>query len=163
MAGKVKITDKDHGYAALVKRLYGETKARVEVGILAGEGHADDEHGEGTTLIDVATWMEFGTTDANGNIHVPERSFVRGYIDDSEDKLRGDMVVLMQSVVKGERTKEQALEIIGLRAVGGMQERISAGIPPENAPSTIAQKHSSTPLIRYGQLRAGISSRVKIG
>jgi hypothetical protein len=163
MAGKVKITDKDHGYAALVKRLYGETKARVEVGILAGEGHADDEHGEGTTLIDVATWMEFGTTDANGNIHVPERSFIREWFDSAEAKLRDDMIILMQSVVRGERTKDRALELLALRCVGQIQDRISSSLPPPNDPETVRRKGSSTTLIDKGQLRAGISSRITNG
>lgn len=159
--GGITIRDTDRGYAALVKRVYGIAHPRVEVGILAGAGADEPAVGsDDLTLLEVAVCNEFGTTDLDGNILVPERSFIRGWFDENEAKLRALLLELMKTVVSGKRTKEQALEMLALVAIGQIQERISAGIEPENAPSTIARKGSSTPLIDKGQLRAGISSRI---
>ncbi len=157
----VTVRDTDRGYGALMKRIYGLRRPRIEVGILAGAGADEPKVGaDDITLLEVAVANEFGTTDAAGNVHVPERSFIRGYFDENEASLRLQMAGLMRGVVAGKRTKEEALQTLALLAVGGIQARISAGIDPPNAPSTIAEKGSSTPLIDKGQLRAAISSRI---
>lgn len=114
------------------------------------------EH-EALTVIQVATWMEFGTDRA------PARSFVRAWFDENQAKIREDLGVLMVSVVQGRRTKAQILELIGQRCAASIQERISAGIAPANRPSTIAQKGSSTPLIDTGQLRSSVSYQIDQG
>jgi len=160
---KVTITDVDHGAAAFLKRMKEFQKPRIDVGILSGEGHADDPHGPELTLVEVAVFNEFGTTGANGEVHVPERSFIRSWFDTHEESLKENLVTLMKRVAKGELTKSQALEQIGLRAVGQIQELIASSIPPPNAPSTIAKKGSSTTLIDQGQLRQGITHRVVEG
>ena len=53
-----------------------------------------------------------------------------------------------------------ALQRIGLWAQSEIQQRISDGIPPQNAPYTINKKGSSTPLVDTGQLRSSISFKV---
>lgn len=146
-----KVSDTDKGYAKLVERVFGlHTKARIDVGVLDG----DAPHGA-VTMGELAAWMEFGTET------IPERSFIRAWFDAAEPHLREDLRKLMESVVAGKRTKEEALELLGMRAVGQIQERISAGVPPENAPSTIAKKGSATPLIDSGALRSSINFRVE--
>jgi hypothetical protein len=67
----------------------------------------------------------------------------------------------MRTVIEGKRTSDQVLEILGQRAVGQIQERIASGIAPANAPSTVAKKGSSTPLIDTGVLRSSITYQVK--
>ena len=69
----------------------------------------------------------------------------------------------MQSVIAGKRTKDEVLELLGQQCVGQIQERISEGIDPPNAPSTIRQKGSSTPLIDTGALRSAVNYRVNPG
>lgn len=159
------VRDTDKGYAALAKRLYGAQRARIEVGILSGKGAEEPAHridgvSELLTLLQVAIFNEFGTLNADGTEHVPERSFIRGWWDENEPQLRADLTKLMQSVVAGKRTKEQILELMGTRCVGQIQQRIADGIAPENADSTVERKGSSTPLIASGQLRAGVSFRI---
>jgi hypothetical protein len=146
------IRDTDRGYAALVNRVFGLAKEKpiVHVGILE-EGASDG----GVSVLDVAIWNEFGTAT------IPERSFIRDWFDENEPKLRADLVTLMRSVVKGERTADQVLELLGQRAVAQIQERISAGIAPQNAASTVAKKKSSTPLVDSGVLRSSVSYRVE--
>lgn len=153
--GRVDIKDEDRGYRDLVKRLFGlRTKARIDVGILE-----DKEHGEegGATLLEIGTYNEFGTAT------IPERSFIRAWFDEDEPHLREQLAALMASVVEGKRTKEQVLEIMGQYCVGRIQARMAEGVAPPNAPSTVARKGSSTPLIDTGILRASISYRVDGG
>lgn len=135
-----KITDRDKGYKSLIKRV-GESAAKqtVSVGV-----HSDDDgaHSEGVTILDVANFNEFGTA------NIPERSFIRAWHDESLSENQATLSKLSEQVVKGTiPTLEKALDMFGARAAGEVKKRIIAGIPPENADSTIAKKGTSTPLI----------------
>ncbi len=159
------VTSKDNGYDALVKRVIGMRGAvSIATGILAKDGEKAkagvDAEGEALTLIQVAVWNEFGTSDG----HVPARSFIRAWFDEEEPKLREKLTVLLRQVVAGQLSSEQAFEQMGQYCVGQIQLRIAAGIDPENAKSTVDRKHSSVPLIgATGQLRAGVSYEVREG
>lgn len=162
---ETRIRDVDRGYKALKQRVFGKSKAKVAIGILTGDGgHAGDAHegnekGDATaTLLEVAIYNEFGGP--NGN-DPPERSFIRDWFDAAEPRKRRELVALMQGVIKGTRTKDQILELLGLSCVGEIQERIAQGIDPPNAKSTVRRKGSSTPLINRGQLRAGVTFAVR--
>jgi hypothetical protein len=180
----VKVTDTDHGYARLLQTLYGVAASRPSVFVGIQEKDADTAYDESreenkrhasairrgvayvrksdraandtsdtepATIIQVATFNEFGTD----RIH--ERSFLRSFFDEHRDEIREKFTSLMKSVVRGKRTKEQILDLIGLWAVGQIQLRMAEGIAPDNAESTVARKGSSTPLIDSGLLRASIS------
>lgn len=149
----VKIKDVDRGYNALVKRVFGKEKHSVAVGIFAKEGA--QTYDDGLTVLQVAIWNEFGTD------KIPERSFIRAYFDENQERLKKIFARLMSYyVIQGRGTKEQVLELLGQQIVGEIRKRISRGIPPPNAPSTIAKKGSSKPLIDTGQLRSSITYRV---
>jgi hypothetical protein len=109
------------------------------------------------TVLDVATWNEFGA----GN--VPQRSFLRAYFDENGPKNSKLALSLMQTCVTGKRTPGQVLNLLGVKFVGEIQRRMAAGIPPPNAPSTIRRKGSSKPLIDTGQLRSSIAYRATWG
>ena len=155
----MKFTDVDKGYAALAKRIYGIRRPTITVGILSGQGAEDTHEGEGEllTTLQVAIFNEFGTVD------IPARSFIRGWFDENVQQLHADLFTLMQSVVAGERTKEQVLQLMAVRCVGQIQQRIADGIDPPLKQATIDRKGSSTPLIDSGQLRAAVSSRIDPG
>ena len=163
--GTTTIRDIDRGYAALVARVFDMAKSLpvIKIGVLAGnaeEPHAapgEATSGEPATVLDVAIFNEFGTDT------IPERSFLRGWFDESEKGLRDDAGKMMQSVIHGQRTRDQILELLGQRSVGQIQERIASGIEPDNAPSTIRQKGSSTPLVDTGVLRSSITYEVTEG
>lgn len=146
------VRDKDNGLRALLDRVQ-LGKPSIDVGIFETDGSKATENGE--TVLDIATFHEFGTIDA------PERSFLRAWFDENEDRAKEALRKLMLSVVKGQRSKDQALEVFGLWLQGEVQKRISQGISPALAPSTIAKKGSSVPLIDTGQLRASVTYRVK--
>lgn len=150
------IRDVDKGYDALVKRFYALDDApAIDVGVLEAEGSKDHEGGGGVTVLDVAIWNEFGTED------IPERSFLRAWFDENVTKARELVRRLLENVVVGKRKLAEVPEVLGATFVGQIQKRISAGIAPENAPSTIAQKGSDKPLINKGQLRSSITHRAR--
>lgn len=158
-----RFVDRDRGFEALVRRVYRFGTPQVAMGVLeadgaqpaAGAGDGAGAAGGPVTVLDVATWAEFGTDSE------PERSFIRAWFDQADDKLREEFGKLLHEVLKGTKTKEQILELIGLRGQGEIQARIAAGIDPPNAPSTIERKGSSKPLIDTGQLRSSISFAVR--
>ncbi len=163
----VKIRDVDRGYARLVKTVFGFQRPKVQVGILEREGGEAKRPGvgqreveAGTTVIQIAEMMEFGFYNIRGDFEVLPRSFVRAWADENEAQVRELMRRLMLSVVAGKRQKEDIMNILGLFCVAGMQARIAEGIDPPNAPSTVARKGSSTPLINTGQLRSSLSFRL---
>lgn len=142
---KTKVTDR--GYAALVKRVYGLKKPKIKVGIFAEESHKDSD----LTVLEIAVIQEFGTD------KIPARSFLRAWFDENREKCHEAVARMMKAVIAGKYTKEQALELLAQRFVGEIQRRIAQGIPPPLAPSTVARKGSSTPLIDKGQLRSSIT------
>lgn len=138
-------------------------------------GPANDT-GSGLSVADIATIHEFGcgpftvrgSFDADGGMSgyehpgIPQRSFVRAWFDESQPFIAQTLVSQMALVVAGKLTPEVAGERIALAFEGSMKQRISRGIPPPNAPSTIARKGSSKPLIDTGQLRNAIRARAEI-
>lgn len=162
MSGKV--TDKDRGaksFSERIKALAAST-ARVRVGVLADAPKREHAGEVGTaapksvTLIEVAGWHEFGAPDAN----IPQRSFIRGTVDEKRDEIARLEAVLLENVVTGKITEAQALDQLGAKVTGLIQTRMSQGIPPALAQSTIDRKKSSVPLIDTGQLRSSITWEV---
>lgn len=154
----VKITDRDQGLEALKRRVFGVGRPVISVGILEKDGAKPKKEEDGDasdlTVLEVAIWNEFGTD------KIPSRSFIRAWFDENRDRAHEMLRRMMVSVVEGKRTKEQVLELLGQKFVAEIQARIAAGILPENAPSTVARKGSSKPLIATGQLRSSISYEV---
>lgn len=155
MAGNVKDTDK--GWKALRARLGAANDLIVTVGVHAPEGAkpADPEAESPITVSEIATIHEYGM----GNS--PERSFIRAWAD--QKAAENDMALrkIAQAIIQGKYDGRTGLERFGLLAVGQIQTRISNGIPPPNAESTIRQKGSSTPLIKTGHLRSAIRHLVR--
>lgn len=106
------------------------------------------------TVLEIAIYNEFGTED------IPERSFLREWVDINKDKINKAYKVMMKAVAEGQYTRPQALNILGLKFVGEIQKRMSGSIPPPNAPSTVAKKGSAVTLIDTGQLRSSITHEV---
>lgn len=150
------VRDIDHGYRKLVESVYGLRAPKIDVGILAADGAAAYAGGDGATVLEVAMWNEFGAG------HVPERSFIRAWFDENEDACGRAVVAMMRAVLAGRYTSKQAVELLAQRFVAEIQRRMAQGIPPPNAPSTVAAKGSDKPLIDTGQLRSSISYLVRM-
>ncbi len=135
----------------------------ITVGVHADAGDAEHRPANDTgsagrpvTVADVATWNEFGTG------KIPQRSFVRAWFDESQDFIRETLRSQMALVLAGKLDAQKAADRVALACEGAMKRRIARGIPPPNAPETIARKGSSKPLINHGQLRNAIRGKATI-
>jgi hypothetical protein len=147
----VRISDTDRGAKRLAKLL---ADGALSVGVLGGDASAGHEDSD-LTVGEIAEIHEFGLGSA------PRRSFLAGWVDEKKDEITSVIVKGSRALARGKvASMPVLLEQIGAWAVGSIQERISNGIEPPNAPETIKRKGSSVPLIDKGQLRASISYRV---
>jgi hypothetical protein len=146
-----RITDKDRGAAAKIREFMA-ARSRVKVGIFADAGSYED----GKSVLEIAAIHEFG-------IGQERRSFVADWADQKQGEIRAKEKALAVGYARGRLSLNDALEQLGQWGVGSIQERISAGIPPPNAPATVAKKGSSTPLIDSNTLRSSVTYRVEAG
>lgn len=126
-----------------------EKNNSVLVGVPAGTGSYED----GAPIAVIAAVQEFGSADGV----IPERSFLRVPLRQNVEDFRAVWRALIPKVVRGELTMHQVMSQIGAKAAGVSQEAIESGIGPANAPSTVARKGSSKPLIDSGALRQSIT------
>jgi phage gpG-like protein len=152
------VRDSDRGYRAMLQRLAGAKGARVVVGVLADGPKREHGGDEGpASLLEVAAIHEFGAP-AGG---IPQRSFIRGTVDDKAAEIRALQQAQAQRILRGDVDTPTALEQVGVKVAGWVQQRIAQGIEPPNAASTVERKGSSKPLVDTGQLRSSITSKVE--
>jgi hypothetical protein len=152
-----RVVDRDLGYRRIIRNLkqLGRLNApAVFVGVRSGAGESAD----GTPLVLIAAVNEFGSSDG----HVPERSFLRSTVDEN----RAAYMKLLEraagrAVDKGRSAMRRELELVGAKVASDVQRKIVALKDPPNAPSTIAAKGSSSPLVDTGRLRQSIDFEVR--
>ena len=138
--------DKDTGWDKLVTSFENTTgESAVFVGFLRSSGlykkkakGGKMEKGEEITVAQVAAINEFGSSDGR----IPERSFMRSAVDANQKKIERTVEKLTTKVVDGEMTEKKALGVLGALVQSLMRKRITEGVPPPNAPSTLAHKGS---------------------
>lgn len=124
--------------------------SRVKVGLPKGSLPYPD----GTSVIDVGFWNEFGT------VFTPERSFLRTSVRNNLAKYRRINRANLRKILRGSLTTEKALNQLGAIAAGDVKQNITDIRKPPNKPSTIRGKRSSNPLINTGHMRAQITYEV---
>lgn len=139
----------------LVKRVAGMSDLRVQVGVLAGAGGDQVHPDSGLTMIELAAIHEFGSPKAG----IPERSFIRATANRSDvtKKLSRLGAHVAKLIVEGKLQPTQALGQLGLLLTTEIkrtivQRKTEGPDNQANAPSTIARKGSSTPLVDTGRL-----------
>lgn len=142
---------KDLGLEEAIKQIRATSKLAISVGV-----HGDSGEEGGTPLATIAAANEYGTEDG----HIPERSFIRSTVDEELPSLKILRDRVLAQVVLGELNPRQAIGIMGAYLQGKIQQKIASGVPPPNAPATIAAKGSSTTLIDTGRLRQAISYEI---
>jgi hypothetical protein len=153
---------RDRGANAVVRRARLAEKSGVRVGIFgsnATERKAAEEGAAGLTVGQIASYHEFGRG-------VPERSFIRGYVDSHRQLIDGWIKDAAKKLLKrgGATTIQKELGKLGLKIEDGMADYIESALwlrPLDQR--TIDRKRSSTPLIHTGQLVRSISSEVVDG
>ena len=155
-----RISDKSSPLRALIER--AERGLSLRVGVFGASASEPKEGADSAvTVLDVATWNEFGTTrEGPGGArtqHVPPRPFIGGWYDEHESAARDLVRKVSRAMLVGKISHHAAHALVGTAFVGQIQRRIADGVQPANAPSTIARKGSSKPLIDSGQLRSSIA------
>lgn len=118
--------------AELRRRFKNADKAYVAVGVHEGAG----EYPDGTSVVAVALWNEFGTE------NIPSRPFIRDAVYGKVEQINAWRREAIGKVITGEFTVKQALSMIGFRLRETIRNNINSNMPPPNAPSTVAHKRA---------------------
>lgn len=144
-----KVIDKDTGWSAFFSRVAKMKGAHAKVGILAEGAGAEEEEGSPLTVAQIAGILEFGTEDG----HIPERSFVRSTFDEKREEMMAMSAKLVVGIVAGTMDVDRALNILGAFLSAAVKNKVTIdGVPPPNAPSTIAKKGDDKPLINTSRM-----------
>lgn len=109
----------------------------MEVGII----DKDIAYPDGTKLVDVALWNEFGTD------NIPARPAVRTAIINEQPKLRRKAVRLARDLLYRRKRFDATARILARDMVKAIKRSITAWDDPPNADATIAKKGFDNPLI----------------
>ena len=127
------------------------TSKQINVGFNEKSGSYED----GTTTAQVAAWNEYGTERS------PARPFMRQTIENNEDKITKFVNAKAGAAIKSGGSAAKVLNAIGAYTKGRMQKEIRDGEFEPNAPSTIARKGSSKPLIDSAHMRQNVVYTIK--
>ncbi len=122
--------------------------AHVKVGYLddGREGSAQHDPESPLTNAMLAALMEFGSEDGS----TPARPFISNAFENNRTRYVKDLGVLIGGIYERKVSVEQALGIMGTRMQNDIKRYVTtgAGVPPPNAPYTIARKNGKTrPLV----------------
>jgi hypothetical protein len=144
----------DAVWRAIVAKLteMGKQDLGVRVGVLQSKG-GGETYDEGLTLVEIAAIHEFGSEAAG----VPERSFIRATINQKRTEIIRLQTKLARQIIVGKMEPETALGILGTFVAAEIrrtivEKRTEGPEDQANAPSTIAAKGSTTPLVDTGRL-----------
>ena len=149
MAGHDKLTPEGKRFLKEIAEL---KKLQVRVGFQRGFTDYDDN---GVDMVDVAMWNELGT------VNSPPRPFLRQSVDDNTFILTVACEESLKSIVQGQGTARDALQMLGVLQTALIQDKIRNGDFVPNAPSTIRKKKSSKPLIDSGLMRQSVRFIIK--
>lgn len=147
------VTVKDRGWNRIRKEIEEMGRSFVKIGVLSNAGRYPASIG-GMNLAEVATVHEFGTE------KIPERPFLRQAFDKSNKKISDFIRNERDKIYQGASTTNESLHKLGVLHQGQVQETIATGEFAPLAPSTVARKGSSKPLIDTGRLRQSINFEV---
>lgn len=156
MAGPILSLHKHKDFKKLVEQLAKNVQgSHVKVGVLGDEPREDGK----ASNLEVAIYNEFGTS------KIPERSFLRSAFKKHEREYVDALGKLIKAHIERGYDLRRGLDLIGQKMVSDVRAQITegAGIPPPNAPATVARKKSDRPLVDTGQLIDSIAHKVKIG
>lgn len=119
---------------------------KVKVGLPRGSNNYPD----GTSVIMVGAVHEFGSPSRG----VPQRSFLRSTVQEKRREYKRFFRALSAKIIRGEITKQQALELIGLKVQSDVRDKITdIQAPP-------LKHRDGNPLVDTGHLRQSIIYKV---
>ena len=119
------------------------------------------QYPDGTPLIDVAVYNNYGTFNEDGSVHIPARPFMDLGGMKASEGTKKIALVLLKKVREGKTDLDTAANMIGAKAAAIMKNTIRDLDEPPNAPSTVARKKSANPLVNTGLLMQSVTWEVR--
>jgi hypothetical protein len=135
----------------VLEAMLGGLAVEITAGIHEAEGSADHD---GLTNAELGSIHEFGTGD------IPQRSFIRAWMDENQSLINEWVVDATNAVLAGE-DPEGATERVALQMESGIKDRLLSGISPALDPGSKRGKEGGVPLIDSSQLLGSILGKVK--
>lgn len=160
------LEERDHGYDSLLELVEDlkKRKVHVAIGVVGDDAGKEIPDADGLSMAGLAAVHEFGAwAGPGGKTWVPERAPIRKTLDEEEAKINAAAVRMVTRVAAGQETIESGLGKVGEFVSSQIRRTIQRGVEPENAPSTIARKKSSKPLIDTGLLIRSYTYQVREG
>ena len=136
-----------------IQKRLAEDEYLVKVGLPDDPKLDTDGRPTGLTLGETARINEFGSEDG----HVPERPAWRMGLAHGQKEFNRLNELNLHLVAVGKKTVEKALGELGAMGAARVKMEIRDGDFEPNAPSTIARKGSSHPLIDTGQEKQSVT------
>lgn len=150
----IKTTESNPGWIKKLIKNYGSPKYGVQVGLPKGKSESGVAYPDGTSVLEVAFYNEFGTDT------IPARPAIKKGGRKASHLLKDDYIKMIREVNSdAELVKELAL--LGSAAVAIVQAEILSLKAPPNAPSTVAAKKSANPLVDTKRYSKSITYQVK--
>ena len=137
----------------------GNSKIPAGIKAVLKVGFFDGKYQNGASIPSVAFWNEYGTFSKLNNPHIPPRPFMRNVTDDKSkmERLAQIAKIELEKGAEGEAIANTMGEVL----VTMIKQSIQTGKFEANAPSTIAKKGSSRPLIDTGLLIGSVDFKVE--
>lgn len=127
----------------------------VAVGFPKGTEATGLAYPDGTPLLNVAVWNNFGTS------NIPRRDFMTKGTQNMNEKASPIAKRFMKDINSGKIEADAVLEQMGVAATGALQLTIRDLKDPPNAPITVRMKGSSNPLVDTGLLVGSVTFAVR--
>lgn len=148
---RIQTTDNDKGWKKIVEDVSLLSKSEIVAGIISSNN----------PTVDGVTVAEYGFFNEVGTKRIPARPFISSTADRKRQEWNSLIERGYNKVLQGTLDVKQFVVGVGLRASGDIKKTITAISTPPNAPSTIARKKSSSPLIDTGLMRQLISFELR--
>jgi hypothetical protein len=152
MAKGAVVKDIDRGYKR-IRDLARGSGGKVAVGVLEGPVREDSN----LTNAQLYSIHEHGAPQAG----IPARPSLGPTIDEKKGEYAKLASRLGDMMLTGSMGEEQALALLGERAVADVHRTIQRGVPPPNTTATIKAKGSSKQLIDTGAMNQAITYEVR--
>lgn len=148
---------RDNGLLDRIRLVARRYTAKVEVGYFGNEQHRPSITSGSPnpiTMSSLAAIHELG-------LGVPKRAFIEPSLKANRKKYLAYAGRQITPIIRGRQSMDAAWQGLGVMAVADVQKYMVTATFTPLAPSTIARKGSSKPLVDTGQMRQAITYRVK--
>ena len=153
VVAKVKITDKDKGFAKFVGSL-GEM-GNITIGVQGKDATKPHPEDPRITVGELAAMHELGLRGQKA------RSWLTRWVDENTQKMLQLSARQLKRVLKGDISRNKALIEMGYKWTEQMRQRMWDGkVTPDIAESTKRKKKDDRPLVEYGILHDSITYKV---